>query len=712
MSIKTEKITKLNGILSQLKTEFVGLDAIIDELGKSIYPWYITPELNNRPVVISLWGMSGVGKSSLIKRLLELLDLSSKTLTFDCGTESGDGDKSLSKKLYDYFLVDDVEVSRHMDDIGDMIFVFDEFQHGRFIDDMGCEIRNQSLQPVFTLIDSGVLEIQEADWQCSNYLNFIGDLRAFVLESSQNAEIKLEGGFIKNPDEVKKYLEGVGLFYYDRGIPGIINNSGRYDWECIDDEYKKDEDPYKPLYILEQKNIRLLYRKLKKNNKSSLSSLSCVEFIDKLNSYKTLGELSDFLEDTKKFVNGPTTINCSKSLIFILGNLDEAFKVAGDISPDLDADVFYKETSKVTLGDIKEALKKRFRPEQIARFGNNLIKYPTLQKKHFVEIIEKELSRICNEFEKSFGIKVTTTETFNNLIYSESVFPTQGVRPVFSTINSLFNPLLSDILIYVEDKSGINVTIDTDPSSFKIPSVNVYFKYSDGVTKTKEVKLVLGNDRDPVNRKTRFINGIHEVGHAIILSFVTGKLPLSIVGVAADHGGFCVTLDEDRIGEIDSIRDIKNDLMISMGGYCAEKLVFDDDKRLLGSGSDIESAWFSITTAFYKCGYKSFQSFSHKDSFTGDGIPFGMENLSCNNQIDKLYDECLINTEKILKDNNELLLRAGKEVGEKGEINGERFSELISKYGNTLTTEHMNSTRNYNSPNYYEAKIDELLASL
>ena len=52
-------------------------------------------------------------------------------------------------------------------------------------------------------------------------------------------------------------------------------------------------------------------------------------------------------------------MNCNRSLIFVLGNLDEAFGVEGDLNPDIDADVFYDKTSSVSITDIKNALKER-----------------------------------------------------------------------------------------------------------------------------------------------------------------------------------------------------------------------------------------------------------------------------------------------------------------------------------------------------------------
>ena len=85
---RVERIEKLKGAISILKEEFVGLDKILDDIETSLYPWYITPELITRPQIISLWGMTGTGKTSVVHRLVKLLDLESKTLFFDCGEDT------------------------------------------------------------------------------------------------------------------------------------------------------------------------------------------------------------------------------------------------------------------------------------------------------------------------------------------------------------------------------------------------------------------------------------------------------------------------------------------------------------------------------------------------------------------------------------------------------------------------------------------------
>ena len=119
---KIERIDKLQKAINILKNEFVGLDDIIEKIKLSVTPWYVTPEVITRPVVVSLWGMTGTGKSSVVKRLLELLGLYSKSIFFDCGRECSESDNDVASKAMDFLNVDNIDDTTNNLDVDNILW--------------------------------------------------------------------------------------------------------------------------------------------------------------------------------------------------------------------------------------------------------------------------------------------------------------------------------------------------------------------------------------------------------------------------------------------------------------------------------------------------------------------------------------------------------------------------------------------------------------
>ncbi len=71
--INTKKL-RLENIKIELKREFIGIDYIIEELVDYIQIWYLMPEILTRPIIVNLWGMTGVGKTDLIRKLVSKLE--------------------------------------------------------------------------------------------------------------------------------------------------------------------------------------------------------------------------------------------------------------------------------------------------------------------------------------------------------------------------------------------------------------------------------------------------------------------------------------------------------------------------------------------------------------------------------------------------------------------------------------------------------------
>lgn len=720
---REERIKVLQEATDILKKEFVGLDSIIDDIKEAVSAWYITPEIITRPVVISLWGMTGTGKSSVVRRLLDLVGLNNSSMFFDCGECTNDN-KDISNNICDTLGLDSEEYTGLTNGPGDTIaangkvFVFDEFQYAKTLNEDGTEEIKSSLRPIWSIIDSGIIDISDSySWAYNQLVSFVDDFGVFAMEYP---DIAIEDNQIKDRDAVKLFLENLGFMYSDRIIPGIT--SSRYIPRANSDD-EEDEDPYRPVKLMEQDKLKTIIRRL---NETELGSgLKAAQRI--LGDKWTSIEFYQFLKGIKNRISRPKQLDCSNSLVFVIGNLDEAFHVSGDTNPDMDADMFYSVTSKVTVSDIKEALKKRFRAEQIARLGNNLIKYPTLKREHFQKIIRNEVSKILDNFNKHVDpIKVNIEEEVYELLYVEGVFPTQGVRPIFTTINTILTPYLSKILINKEDGcKEVTITVknkeDYTKRAFKIDSTILTMTFDNGKSLEYEHYLQLGSARNPLNRKKRYASSIHEAGHAIVYATLMGKAPDNIVSVSTDHGGFCSTYDEEKEGEIDSRKDLDNSVCISLGGYEAESLMFDRSMVLLGSGSDIESAWTDFSEYAYKVGYFEPVSFSnHMVDQRPDGVSSGLSHsssvkyygtnsegkefttyYSLDHAIDEKFKELRRETAKILSGEHELLIRLGIYLGEYGSMTGDTFMKFVEKYGNNLNPKTMEEIRKNNSPEYY-----------
>jgi hypothetical protein len=99
-----ENIAKLNTVLDDareiLDKEFISVDEFIDQVLDSLSNWYLFPQLQEQPVIINLWGLTGVDKTAMVLRLAELLEFDKRTFRYDMGNKS-DSSPSLKSILHD-----------------------------------------------------------------------------------------------------------------------------------------------------------------------------------------------------------------------------------------------------------------------------------------------------------------------------------------------------------------------------------------------------------------------------------------------------------------------------------------------------------------------------------------------------------------------------------------------------------------------------------
>lgn len=152
-----KRVARLKEAAAILKQEYIGIDTVIDTVVSSIHSWYVFPELQEFPVVVNLWGMTGTGKTSLVYRLCELIGIDDKLTPVVVGRNNHEPLDPLQ------------EILRNQGS-EPFVLLFDEFQRFRTLNSEGEEIAD--LPPMngtmWTLLDSGkvscVLYSQELDW--------------------------------------------------------------------------------------------------------------------------------------------------------------------------------------------------------------------------------------------------------------------------------------------------------------------------------------------------------------------------------------------------------------------------------------------------------------------------------------------------------------------------------------------------------------------
>jgi cell division protease FtsH len=609
-----------------LKTEFIGIDSIIDNLIGNIGAWYSFNELQDKPLVINLWGLTGVGKTSLLNRIVELLEFKDYYFRFDMGKKRGMF--SFNSALDD--LCDNKDASP-------VIIALDEFQHARTIEGpFRTEVGDENSRMVWELIDSG--EVQYVKWNNGTWSFYDYILKLSLL---LNVGVKVQNGYVV--ENKKLFCKELELDCSDEKV--LFVNQKWYE-NIIDYANGK-------LGNLLLKDVEALL--LKMNGKETISFLNKVLRIAKRPAIK-------------KFTN---------ALIIILGNLDEAYTMGGDYSVDIDADEFHHQSLKINITMIKKALRNRFRDEQIARLGNIHIIYPALDKKSYQEIIKLELKRLSQKLIKTLGLSIEFDSSVNKVIYSEGVYPTQGARPVFTTINQMIK---SNIPFFVTEIFANKTQITS--LSFNIESDKLICNYYHGeikvMTKEMTIALELKEIRKPKRDDMQAITAIHESGHAVIAYVLLDLIPEAIFSVTSDSdiSGFVHTRMEK--GFISRSQIIPNIAMM-LGGYMAEELIFGKDNITSGAESDIERATIFLSKMYSSSGMGDLP-LRYAIPTTATMNYLHLSNNEIEEKIKQSTKLALYIAKQTLIQEKGLLLKMAEYLSEFPKLEKQAIKELIDKY--------------------------------
>ena len=378
----------------------------------------------------------------------------------------------------------------------------------------------------------------------------------------------------------------------------------------------------------------------------------------------------------KKKVYEP--INHSKTLIIISGNLDEAYSMANETGEtDIEADIFRAYTEKITIVDIKNALSRKFKPEQVARFGNIHLIYKSLRKIDFEHLIQEELVKIIKKNKEHFGIDIEISQNFNQLIYQNGVFPVQGVRPVFSSITDIVEANLSKLLFEAFMGSLMHIAMDYDFDKKQIVAQLAG-------KRTIELDYVGKIDQIRQNNSPDMVANIavHESGHAIVYGILLGLAPLQLKSRVASR--YAQGFSFPHLIHL-SKENIINKIKVFLAGGIAEEIIFGEQKATISRSFDREEATSMIMEYIRKYGFdKNFQAY-----YAHSG-PYSMDLSVTDWAIERMIRDLTKETQEILEKNKEFLVFLSKELAKKGTLKPLQVVPIALKFGHIFEVREEN----------------------
>ncbi len=660
----TLKNELLNKVKSILKHEFIGIDHLIDELTEAVGFWYLFPDLQDKPLVINLWGMTGVGKTSLIKRLVSLLEMEKSFFMFDLGsrTRYSLGIEAVLEEIYEN------------ENGKPLILAFDEFHNARTLNKEGTDNFNSPSRIVWQLLDSGKYQIHPNSSQLSALFRVKRDL-----ELCLKMGVVVKNGLVTGKKEF--FLKN----FYDEDPFSVFSKMKRkgqaQEIPFVDSAmYSTIHDLAPDLFFSKNDVIEKLL---------SMDGFETVELLEKI------------------YQNGisPKWVDCSKSLIFILGNLDEAYHLSGNFNPDIQPDYLHEQTLKVDVFKIKKALRCRFRSEHIGRLGNIHFLFPAFSKNSFEQLIEQELGKIAKIINSRFSVKLEFEKSVVKMIYDEGVFPTQGTRPVYSTIQQYIKSKLGKIMSQMMIRG---LEIDAIKIGFSQEQLTVNYLKKKEIQHSLCLPLSLNLIKLKSSRKddAQAITAVHESGHAVISIFLLNSIPELIISSTPEVGqnGFIQSsLQWDYVGKADIVKR----LAMMLGGLVAEKLIFGEENFTSGSENDLQLATQFATEMIKSSGMGSkLGAFHSKSPQTFNYLYDRSDDLST--EAENLLLDAYRLAENTLKQHQLLLLKMSEFLSDERALTKGQCLKMVNECGYDFPPLEISRER---EPDFYRKLLKKRISS-
>lgn len=621
IDIKTieDRQHKLLKVSKKLKKDFIGIDAVIDKIMGCIEAWYVMPEILSRPVIVNLWGLTGVGKTDLVRKLATYLDFSTKFAEIQLNNK-GSEHSSVQSDLFNLDI-------RPQDQA---ILLLDEIQRFRTLDERGFDISTGAYKDIWMLLSDGSF---------GNNPLARKKVVSYLLDKTYRLQL---GKFSK---------QYVGEIASNSPVPQPLSYQG-------EDEslYVQNSGNFYKMDVYDAESIRNMLR-----------TNTPIEEIMTWTSDDVVREAKKYLKKMSTDDNSRYSSRYSKLLIFVSGNLDDVYSMSDNCSDNnSDADIFYENSLKINMIHIKDSLKLKFKPEQIARLGNVHIIYPSLSKKSYNGIINKSIRKISAKIKSKAGVTLKFDKTIKDFIYRNGVFPAQGTRPLFSTVSMIIERLVPAIVLKLISSgySGCFITYNC-----KSKNIDIYTEQKGNKIFNMPCDGDIDTINSSVNCNTKIMLSIHEAGHAVVFAKLNNLPPKQIVA-SSTQSSFVFPNKESLITKSDMI----NDIAICLAGGLSEIMVFGEDNLTPGWSGDLARATAIATDYVRRLGFGSELSLYSTDSTnTQANINGSREN---GNEIEVMIQRGRHMAMSILENNKKLLRDVGLKLYENGKLSKDEFVNI------------------------------------
>ncbi len=588
-----QKNQQLQAIAAQLKTELFGIDPIIDRVIDSVRAWYLLPELISRPVIICLWGLTGTGKTQLVRRLAQLLGFYDRFVEVQMdGFSNGAswrGAQSISGMLS--------QSGVREGEPG--ILVLDEFQRFRTIDPKRADVRVERYHDVWALLSDGRLPPA---------LSLLGSIESSIAEAAFEAERA------------------------DDSEAGMRFKLRSYEAQDLKRNLKLEE-PLLDIMAWSSEQVQERLRRFRESGQHRWET------------------------------------DYSRLLVFVCGNLDEAYEdlatSVGDC--DSDADIFHALTGKLSVIDVKEALNRRFKPEQVARLGNEHVIYPSLSRQAYEQLIAQGCARYAVEAEARCGLRFVMTDSLREQIYANAVFPAQGTRPLFSSLHAIVGAGLAKAALWALERgaqAGDELTLTADGRSL--------MAHWNGQSQAIAAPFEISRLRQRNHPDFRALLAVHEAGHGLVHAVLFGRAPQEIkIHVASFEGGYNAYASR----KVWSRQNMLDSICTSLAGRAAERLVFGPALSSSGAESDLRKATESAARLHRHLGMGD--RLGRVDVCTSSEEHLCTDVEATNGPIEALLREAEGRATRLLETHHEALMALVDELLQHGEVKPARFAEVV-----------------------------------